>query len=190
MTVNGEQIRVLRSAMAECGIVRQAARVAGISEWTARRKLRDLAIPDAPPSPPRARLDPALPHETEAFELFEKNRRVTGRAVLEHLKRTYPGLYNDGHMTTIQRRLRHWRSLYGVKLPRMPKRKLPPPAKVVLDIYDALKAGERPVDELAERVGLPTIDMPRYVKMLEKAGRKVARRREGNRSYLRLLPPT
>ncbi|MDQ2924519.1 MAG: IS21 family transposase [Acidobacteriota bacterium] len=92
-----------------------AAARAGISERSARRIESLEALPSQrPPRPWRTRQDPlAEVWETELLPLLQASPNLSGVTLFEELQRRYPGVYGDGTLRTLQRRVRHWRATHG-----------------------------------------------------------------------------
>jgi hypothetical protein len=70
--------------------------------------------PTARPKPAakreRRRPDPLLAVTAELEEWFEAEPWRTSRELLERLQIKYPGVYPDGLIRTVQRRMKIWRS--------------------------------------------------------------------------------
>jgi hypothetical protein len=70
---------------------------------------RPTSVPKAKPKRLRRRPDPFLAVTTELREWFEAEHWRTSRELLERLQAEYPGIYPDGQLRTLQRRLKQWR---------------------------------------------------------------------------------
>jgi hypothetical protein len=96
---------------------RQAASAAkaGISERSARRIESLDALPSQRPLRSwRTREDPlAEVWESELLPLLEASPNLSGITLFEELQRRHPGVYGDGMLRTLQRRIRHWRATHG-----------------------------------------------------------------------------
>src|SRR6478672_13924956 len=74
-----------------------------------RGKVRPTIIAKAKPKRLRRRPDPFVAVTTELREWFETEPWHTSRELLERLQAQYPGVYPEGQLRTLQRRLKEWR---------------------------------------------------------------------------------
>src|SRR5438105_3204912 len=72
-------------------------------------EVRPTIIAKAKPKRLRRRPDPFAAVTTELREWFERERWRTSRDLLERLQAQYPGIYPEGQLRTLQRRLKEWR---------------------------------------------------------------------------------
>ena len=61
----------------------------------------------------RTRVDPLEAAWPRICELLEVNPKLLATTVLEWLKRESPGVYDDSHLRTLQRRIKQWRATAG-----------------------------------------------------------------------------
>jgi hypothetical protein len=66
-------------------------------------------VPKAKPKRLRRRPDPFAAITTELRGWFEAEPWRTSRELFERLQAGYPGVYPDGQLRTLQRRLKEWR---------------------------------------------------------------------------------
>ena len=94
-----------------------AAAKAGISERSARRVEASNVLPSQRPERHwRTREDPLnAVWESEIVALLQADAQLNAVTVLEELQRRHPGEYGGGVLRTLQRRMRHWRALYGAE---------------------------------------------------------------------------
>ena len=87
-----------------------------------------------PPRHWRTRNDPFASGWSQACEWLEVDPDLTGLELFERLQRKNPGVYPDGQLRTLQRRLKHWRMsmarslVFGVHADTAKKELLPPSA--------------------------------------------------------------
>ena len=72
-------------------------------------EVRPTIIAKAKPKRLRRRPDPFAAVTTELREWFETEPWHTSRELLERLQAQYPGVYPEGQLRTLQRRLKEWR---------------------------------------------------------------------------------
>jgi hypothetical protein len=94
-----------------------AAAAAGMSERSAR-KWQDGALPSAmrPPRHWRTRPDPFVEvWDPEVVPLLQRDeqRVLEARTLLVELEKRHPGVFSEGQVRTLQRRIRQWRALHG-----------------------------------------------------------------------------
>lgn len=92
-----------------------AAAKAGMDEKTARKWLRSGTLPSQARSPRayRTRPDPFEGVWSEIEQLLERDARIEGKTILDHLGRQYPGRFQETQLRTLQRRLKAWRAKKG-----------------------------------------------------------------------------
>jgi hypothetical protein len=61
----------------------------------------------------RTRSDPFSEIWPEIKKMLEVNPGLEGKTIFEHLQRQYPGLFADGQLRTLQRRIKTWRAVEG-----------------------------------------------------------------------------
>src|SRR6266567_1657929 len=72
-------------------------------------EVRPTSAPKAKPERLRRRPDPLAAVTTELREWFEAEPWRTSRELFERLQAAYPGVYPDGRLRTLQRRVKEWR---------------------------------------------------------------------------------
>jgi hypothetical protein len=115
--VTDSQVRLLRRKRMQGKTQVAAAAAAGMSERTAR-KWKDGLLPSDKQIPRhwRTRQDPfAGVWAGELAPLLEadKERVLESRTLLAELEKKYPDQFGEGHLRTLQRRVRDWRALHG-----------------------------------------------------------------------------
>jgi hypothetical protein len=82
-------------------------------EWPTSRRggwMRQRARKPLGPRTYRTRLDPFAAVNSEIEQLLAADPERTGRAVFAELQRRYPGVFTDGQLRTLQRRVKEWRT--------------------------------------------------------------------------------
>jgi hypothetical protein len=93
-----------------------AADKAGMDAKTARKYARIGKLPSEVQSPHtwRTRKDPfAAVWEALRVRLVESEGRLEAKTLFEYLQREQPGVFDDGLLRTLQRRIKQWRALDG-----------------------------------------------------------------------------
>ncbi len=92
-----------------------AAAKAGMDEKTARKWVRLGKLPSEIKTPHawRTRKDPFDAVWSQLKPMFELNPGLEAKTVFEYLQRQNPGVYDDGQLRTLQRRVKRWRALEG-----------------------------------------------------------------------------
>lgn len=116
--VKDEQVKLLRTKRMEDKITEQAAvAAAGMSQPTAR-SWREGPLPSEAKTPRwwRTREDPfdeVWKIDVEPLLETDTRRELKAKTVLWELQQKHPDAINDGHLRTLQRRIRDWRAIYG-----------------------------------------------------------------------------
>jgi hypothetical protein len=84
--------------------------VANLRTAWATGEVRPTSQPKAKAKRGRRRPDPLVTVTNEMRAWFNADPAVSGRELLSRLQQIYPGLYPDGLVRTVQRRLKIWRS--------------------------------------------------------------------------------
>jgi hypothetical protein len=115
MAVTKQQVRVYMSTRETGHTQVTAAAKAGFSERTARRLEQDeIGSGQVKLRHWRTRPDPfAEVWALELAPLLEAHPHLEAITLLEALQERYPGSYPDKLLRTLQRRVKHWRALYG-----------------------------------------------------------------------------
>jgi hypothetical protein len=97
------------------GLLSRAALKAGMSEKTARKYRRSGQLPSEsqPEHPWRTRPDPFALVWDELRALLEVNPGLQAKTLFQELQRRHPGLFQDGQLRTLQRKIKSWRALEG-----------------------------------------------------------------------------
>jgi hypothetical protein len=74
--------------------------------------------------------------EGELIPLLERDPHLKACTLLEDLQERYPGKYPDSMLRTMQRRVRNWKSLYGVEKERIFLQEHPPGWQGISDFTD------------------------------------------------------
>jgi transposase len=101
--------------MSKNGQIGQAAMMAGMDRKTARRYVTAGKLPSQMKAPRwwRTRQDPFAADWPAIAEMLEASPELEAKTVLEVLETRAPGRYNDGHLRTLQRRIKRWRAETG-----------------------------------------------------------------------------
>ncbi len=113
--VTDQQVRRLRKLMQRERTLLSAAAKAGMDEKTARKYLREEKLPSEMKAERYWRTRPD-PYEEVWKELESKlkiNPGLEAKTLFMDLQRRCPGLYQDGQLRTLQRRVKAWRALEG-----------------------------------------------------------------------------
>ncbi len=113
--VTDQQVRKLMKHVKNGDTLSLAAAKAGMSEQTARKYLRSGKLPSeaAVPHTWRTRNDPFDAVWDEVAAMLEVNAGLEAKTLFEDLQRRYSGLFSDGQLRTLQRRVKVWRALDG-----------------------------------------------------------------------------
>jgi|WetSurMetagenome_2_1015567.scaffolds.fasta_scaffold60971_1 hypothetical protein len=92
-----------------------AAAKAGMSERTARKWARLGKLPSEVKMPHawQTRDDPFAGVWDHIRPMLELNPGLEAKTIFEYLQREHPGIFEDGQLRTLQRRLKRWRALEG-----------------------------------------------------------------------------
>jgi hypothetical protein len=101
--------------MSKDGQIGQAAMKAGMDRKTARRYVGAGKLPSQMKEPRswRTRQDPFATDWPAIAEQLAQTPGLEPRTVLDLLEVQHPGRYNDGHLRTLQRRIKRWRAEHG-----------------------------------------------------------------------------
>ncbi len=114
--VTDRQVRKLMKLLNQEKKLSAAAEKAGMDEKTAR-KYRDLGkLPSevAPERNWRTRADPFVGEWEEVRSKLETNPGLEAKTLFEDLQRRRPGEYQEGQLSTLQRRVKNWRAQEGL----------------------------------------------------------------------------
>lgn len=95
--------------------LKQASLKSGMDEKTARKYVRLGRLPSEvnPAHHWRTRSDPFAEVWEEVRERLSVHPGLEAKTLLADLQRRYPGRFSDGHLRTLQRRIKRWRALEG-----------------------------------------------------------------------------
>jgi hypothetical protein len=114
----------------------QSADAASISERTGR-SLDRHGRTARPPREYRTRADPFSTVWAEEIEpLLVRDAQLQAVTLFADLQRRHPGVYMDGQLRTLERRVRQWRAVSGPARPVMFPQEHPPGWQALLDFTD------------------------------------------------------
>lgn len=113
--VTDEQVRMLMTLINKEKTLALAAAKAGMTEKTARkyRDLEQLPSEVAEPHTWRTRKDPFEDEWPWVRAQLEVNPGLEAKTLFEAIQRDFPGMYQDGQLRTLQRRVKIWRATEG-----------------------------------------------------------------------------
>lgn len=115
MTVKDAQVRKLMEEMAKHGEIGRAAMRADMDRKTARKYVQCGRLPSELKAPRTYRTRPD-PFEADWPWVEQHLREAPGleaKILFEALQRRRPGVYPDGQLRTLQRRIKQWRAEHG-----------------------------------------------------------------------------
>jgi len=116
-----------------------AAARAGISERSARRLDKDPVLPGQRTAKPRGRTRPDPLEgvwDAEVVPMLRSVPFLRATTVLEELQARHPGLFADGVLRTLQRRIAHWRATEGPAVDLIFRQEHPPGHQALSDFTD------------------------------------------------------
>ena len=113
--VTDKQVRMLMKLINEDKTIAVAAAKAGMDEKTARKWRDSAKLPSAatPEHRWRTRQDPFEDIWDEIRAKLELNPGLEAKTLFEDLQRRSPGVFADGQLRTLQRRIKVWRAVEG-----------------------------------------------------------------------------
>jgi hypothetical protein len=113
--VSDQQVRRLFKLIKTGNHFGIVAAKSGMDEKTARKYRRLCKLPsDLKKNHDwRTRKDPFGNRWTEILSKLESNPGLEAKTIFEDLKRNFPGIYSDGQLRTLQRRVKLWRAMSG-----------------------------------------------------------------------------
>ena len=113
--VTKRQVEKMRKAIAEGQPQHAAAACGGMSERTAWKYARDWRWPEElrKRREGRTRRDPFATVWEEARALLERAHGLEAKTVFAELVRRHPGVFTEGQLRTLQRRVKEWRATAG-----------------------------------------------------------------------------
>ena len=113
--VSNAQVRKLMEEMSKHGELGRAARKADMDRKTAHRYVQAGKLPSemAEQRAWRTREDPFAEHWSEVEQRLVEAPELEAKTLMAMLIEKYPGKYEEGHLRTLQRRVRQWRAEAG-----------------------------------------------------------------------------
>ena len=113
--VTNQQVRRLFKLMQTEAIGYIAAAKAGMDEKTARKYVKAGKLPSELKIEHawRTRTDPFEAHWEQVCEKLADNPGLEAKTLFEDLQRRFPGIFSDGQLRTLQRKVKRWRALEG-----------------------------------------------------------------------------
>ena len=108
-------VRRLWAALAGGKLLPEAAKIAGMSEPTARKYRRCGTMPSEMKSERdwRTRSNPFEEVWPEIERMVRDEPRLKAKTIFDELQAKYPGRFQNGQLRTLQRHLRQWRASDG-----------------------------------------------------------------------------
>jgi len=109
--VTDHQVRKLMDEMTLHGAIGRAAMKAGMDRKTARKYVAEGTLPSSMPTPRswRTRDDPFEEQEERIEQLLREQPRLEAKTLFALLCTEFPGLFHEGQLRTLQRRVERWR---------------------------------------------------------------------------------
>lgn len=113
--VQDRQVRKLYMLKTREKTLGAAASKSGMDEKTARKYLRSGKLPSQSKIPHtwKTRKDPFADVWEDVRELLGTTPGLEAKTIFEDLQRTHEGLFADGQLRTLQRKVKRWRALEG-----------------------------------------------------------------------------
>jgi hypothetical protein len=113
--VTNKQVRILMKSLHTEKTKTTAAAKAGMDEKTARKYEHSRKLPSEVQVEHnwRNREDPFAEIWPDIKNQLELNHGLEAKTIFDHIQRKYPGIYKDGQLRTLQRRIKVWRALEG-----------------------------------------------------------------------------
>jgi len=113
--VQDRQVRKLYMLKTREKTLGAAASKSGMDEKTARKYLRSGKLPSQSKIPHtwKTRKDPFVDVWEDVRELLGTTPGLEAKTIFEDLQRTHEGLFADGQLRTLQRKVKRWRALEG-----------------------------------------------------------------------------
>jgi hypothetical protein len=108
--VTDAQVRRLFRLMSYEESLQKAAMKSNMDEDTARKYLKEGKTPDELKKPHtwQTRVNPFEKYWTEITGMLENNPDLEAKTIFEYLQHQYPGIFQDGQLRTLQRKIKHW----------------------------------------------------------------------------------
>lgn len=115
MSITNEQMRLLMKAMEKDPNIEKAAAKAGMCRQTASKYLKAGKMPSdlKVPHQWRTRSDPFAEIWDRVEEKLKDAPELEAKTLFEWLCREHEGMFQEGQLRTLQRRIHDWRALHG-----------------------------------------------------------------------------
>jgi hypothetical protein len=115
MSITNEQMRLLMKAMEKDPHIGKAAAKAGMCRQTASKFLHSAKMPSELKTSHdwRTRPDPFVDYWPEVETKLEDAPELEATTLFDWLCREHPGMFQEGQLRTLQRRIHDWRALRG-----------------------------------------------------------------------------
>jgi hypothetical protein len=115
MVTSDRKVRKLMEEYQKTGKKGKAALRADLDPKTARKYLKMGKLPSQMKKKRRwrTRKDPFAEHWEEIQGMLQQTPELTGKTLFDWLCERYPGVYREGQLRTLHRRVRKWRALEG-----------------------------------------------------------------------------
>lgn len=118
MTITNQQVKLLMKKLKKHNQELAAAK-SGMSVNTARKYIKSGELPSDAQKPHtwRTRTDVFSDDWPELSKMLERAPGLEAKTLIDYLIRRAPEKYNQGHLRTLQRRVRDWRAVFGTSKP-------------------------------------------------------------------------
>lgn len=115
MAVTDQQVRKLFMEYQKMGTIEGAAMKAGMDRKTAAGYIKSGQLPSARKGERhwRTKPDPFEGHWPDVEKKLQEAPELEAKALFEWLTETHPGVFQEGQVRTLQRRVQRWRVLHG-----------------------------------------------------------------------------
>jgi len=144
--VTDEQVKLLRRKRMEEKITEAAAAAAAAMTQPTARKWREGPLPSESKTARhwRTREDPfegVWDDDVVPLLKADTKRKLRAKTILDTLKEEHPGDFGEGHLRTLQRRIRDWRALHGPEVEVYFPQEHPPGREGALDFTHGTELG-------------------------------------------------
>lgn len=114
MTITNQQVKLLMKKLKKYNQEIAAAK-AGMSANTARKYIKSGQLPSDAQKPHtwKTRVDVFSDDWDDLSKMLERAPELEAKTLIEYLIKRSPDRYNQGHLRTLQRRVRDWRAAFG-----------------------------------------------------------------------------
>lgn len=115
MVATDQQVRKLFMEYQKAGTIEAAAMKAGMTRKTAAGYIRSGQLPSERKAPRhwRTKADPFMAVWDEVAAQLKQAPELEAKALFEWLTERHPGVFQEGQVRTLQRRVQQWRVLHG-----------------------------------------------------------------------------